>query len=251
MKRRWITCFIALFLQLTAFASSPLVQQGNTAYEKGYYDLAISNYLSEAIARQPSAALLHNLGLAYSQAGFHGKALFCFTKALELNPRNARIKASYRAETATAGASTFKPYSPALWFSASDLFWMNAVIAMAAFALVLMRLFQKKAILTISTLILLALWILIIAIQLPQIMPGTNRSICIVAVPETQIRNGPFSEASVLKQIKDGQILKILERHEDWLQIEDSQNSVGWVRSDHLLEVSGTDGLTMLTTRKL
>jgi SH3-like domain-containing protein len=70
----------------------------------------------------------------------------------------------------------------------------------------------------------------------------------VVIVPEAIARSGPFEEAKVLHQFRDGTELTVLDEKEMgagnagqlWLQVRDAAGRAGWIRSDNLSVLGAT-----------
>ena len=92
---RRIIAFIALLsASFFTFASvdDSLMQQGNTAYQNGDYDLAIDCYQEIIDHGNEGAILYYNLGNAYFKAKQTADALLWYERALRLDPSNEDIK---------------------------------------------------------------------------------------------------------------------------------------------------------------
>ena len=94
---KWITfVLLSLFMTTTTVVAQasmePLVEQGNTAYNEGDYQKAISLYEQTLKMGQHSAALYFNLGNAYYRLNKVAQSIYYFEKAKQLNPKDEDIQ---------------------------------------------------------------------------------------------------------------------------------------------------------------
>lgn len=86
--------YIILFISASVFAtdvSNPFVD-GNTFYNSGKYEAAITSYESVLASGQQSAELYFNLGNSYYKLHKVAPAIYNFEKALQLNPNDPEIQ---------------------------------------------------------------------------------------------------------------------------------------------------------------
>ncbi|WP_310554648.1 tetratricopeptide repeat protein [Flavobacterium sp.] len=88
MKKLFI---LFLFLSQTIWAQSAF-EKGNTLYQNGSYNEAITVYENILKSGQQSAELYFNLGNCYYKQNNVAPAIFNFEKALLLNPNDAEIQ---------------------------------------------------------------------------------------------------------------------------------------------------------------
>ena len=86
--------YLFLFISASVFAtdvSNPFVD-GNTFYNSGKYEAAITSYESVLASGQQSAELYFNLGNSYYKLHKVAPAIYNFEKALQLNPNDPEIQ---------------------------------------------------------------------------------------------------------------------------------------------------------------
>ncbi len=69
--------------------------KGNTLYEQGSYDEAISEYSKLLAQGVESGSLYYNLGNCYIKKGAIGKAILNYERAKRLIPRDSDLKSNY------------------------------------------------------------------------------------------------------------------------------------------------------------
>jgi uncharacterized protein YgiM (DUF1202 family) len=52
----------------------------------------------------------------------------------------------------------------------------------------------------------------------------------VIAADEAVLRHGPFDESQSAFALRDGAELTVLDERENWLQVADTANRVGWIR---------------------
>ena len=56
-----------------------------------------------------------------------------------------------------------------------------------------------------------------------------NSSIAVVTDAEATARSGPFNDAQSAFTARDGGELRVLDRHDDWVQVADGSGKIGWM----------------------
>ena len=57
----------------------------------------------------------------------------------------------------------------------------------------------------------------------------------IVTTGEADVRSSPFDDAQSLFKVRDGIELEVLDRKDNWLEVADSAQRIGWVRRDEVI----------------
>jgi uncharacterized protein YgiM (DUF1202 family) len=56
-----------------------------------------------------------------------------------------------------------------------------------------------------------------------------NSSVAVVTGAETTARSGPFDDAQSAFTAHDGAELRVLDRHDDWVQVANGTGKIGWL----------------------
>jgi len=83
--------FILFLLTTQFFFAQTGFEKGNTLYQKGKYEQAISEYESILASKNHSAELYFNLGNCYYKLNKVAPAIYNYEKALVLNPNDSEI----------------------------------------------------------------------------------------------------------------------------------------------------------------
>ena len=66
-----------------------------------------------------------------------------------------------------------------------------------------------------------------------------SSSVAVVAVPDATARSGPFDEAQNVFSSRDGAELKVLDRHDDWVQVANNAGKIGWFSQKQVAVLPG------------
>ena len=56
-----------------------------------------------------------------------------------------------------------------------------------------------------------------------------NSAVAVVTVADATARSGPFDDAQSVFSARDGAELKVLNRHDDWVQVANNAGKIGWL----------------------
>jgi hypothetical protein len=187
------------------------------------------------------AALYFNHGNALFKSGQVGRAIASYRIAQRLAPRDSAVRANLQfARTSARGGS---PYHRERWRTWLESLSLNEWTLLTA----------------------LTVWLLFILLALRQWRPALQPALrkylfpvcaaaivfgacfgivlnencftqtAIVITGEADVRNGPLDESQSLYKVRDGIEVEVLDRQNDWLQVVDSAQRVGWLRRDQVL----------------
>ncbi|HYV31015.1 MAG TPA: tetratricopeptide repeat protein [Candidatus Binatia bacterium] len=245
-------CFVvATFLWAFAGRANDLsatFDAANRLYEQGKYSEAAVAYERLIQSGERSETLYFNLGDAFFKAGQLGRAIAAWRQGELLAPRDPGLR--FNLQFARKRISGSDPAVSAAWQRALTALTLNEW--------------------TVLTSIALWIWFLLLALRevgptLRQALSGytatagaaafilaaciasaanlqLNSTTAVVTVPEAIARSGPFEEAKVLRQLRDGVELTVLDQFDltnggekqTWLQVRDTANQTGWLKGDQV-----------------
>lgn len=233
---RWLTILFALACagKILAADVSADFAAANRLYAEGKFAEAAAAY--DAILRTgaQSPALLFNAGNAEFKAGHLGKAIAAYRQAELLTPRDAELRANLafarnQVQGPTLRASSWQKWVGSLTLNEGAL--LTAGFFWALFALLALR--QIKPALTpkLRTATRLAAMLTLFsgAILGLQAANHFNTSVAVVTSANATARSGPFDDAQSVFTARDGAELKVLQRHDDWVQVVNSAGKIGWL----------------------
>jgi len=242
-----------LFTLMMIISASAYTQQdsrfknANEQYGKGNFEQAIEMYEQILKSGMEAPQLYYNLGNAYYRNGLLPAAILNYERALLLAPQDKDIR--YNLNLAY-GQITDKIESVGVFFltrwftnfrnSTNSDSW--AIISIIAFILTLGALlfffFAKTSFLRKISFYLALLSLLIsittFAFAHQQKQRLINRDRAIVFSPSVTVRSAPEARGTDLFVLHEGTKVKILQRINNWLEVELLDGSVGWISEEHL-----------------
>ncbi len=229
----------------TAFAqdgADAWFEQANTAYNSGNYDTAIVVYEKILDSGLESVPVYYNMGNAYYKLNEIPMAIYCYEKALKLDPSDEDVQANL----AIANAAVVDKIEPVpqsfiiRWWqdlrsalSGDQWAWCS----IAAFALLLLMLFLflrtrkvglRKLGFFMGLIFLIAFALSVVfAIQLKQIADAEDQAI--IMTPTVTVKSSPSTASVDLFVLHEGAKVDVMETQGDWAQIRIANGSVGWL----------------------
>lgn len=251
MKNGFLRLICLLFLLLAgaakvraADAAAEFAAAGKL-YAEGKFADAAAAYENLLKTGAQSPALLFNAGNAEFKAGHLGQAIAAYRQAEQMEPRDAELRANLafvrnQVQGATLHESRWQNWVGSLTLNEGAL--LTAALFWTLFGLLtlgrirpvlaprLRRATQLVAGLTIFSGAVLAL----------QAENHFRGAIAVVTSAETTARSGPFADAQNAFTAHDGAELRVLNRHEAWVQITDSTGKIGWLNTNQVEVLPGT-----------
>ncbi len=206
----------------------------NKLYAEGKFPDAANAYGKILQNGAQSPALLFNYANAEFKSGHLGRAIAAYRRAAQMSPRDDEIRANLafvrgQVQGPTVREGRWQAWLDVLtlnegaWLTAA-LFWLTLALLVArqlrpAFATKLRGATRLAAVLTICSGLVLAL----------QTMNRFDSSVAVVTGADVTARSGPFDEAQSAFTARDGAELRVLDRHDDWVQVADGAGKIGWL----------------------
>ena len=244
---------IAIILLVTSWsvfcrAQDDLFDDASRAYALQDYPSAIAAYERILFEGYESPELFFNLGNACDKAGYLGKSILYFEKALRLDPnnRNAHMALSYVKKKVGVQITEIPDFLPLRWYRSivgllsSDV-WAIAqvVICVIGLALLFMVLFKsflpgsaRWIVLFLTTLFFVATFCF--AYQKRNWENGNTAAI--VMDQSTSIFIGPDERSDRVADVSEGVKVYILGKIGSWYKVRLADRDVGWIKSD-LIEI--------------
>jgi tetratricopeptide (TPR) repeat protein len=237
--KRFATILIllaALALRAQAADAAAEFDSANDLYAKGKFSEAAGLYEQMAAGGQVSSALLFNLGNAAFKSGQIGRAIAAYSRAERLSPRDPDVRANLQfARNEISGGDSVRPdWCERLlgrltlngWTTlASVFFWVW-------FGLLAAREWKPAWRPALRHFTLLAgvaavgLWLGTGALWFDR--HANPRAV--VVDRDAVVRGGPLDDAQSVYTARDGVELTVLDRRDDWLQVNDGHQRIGWVK---------------------
>jgi len=246
----WRFC-LALGLSLFVFnqtsfaaAASADFSAANKLYAEGRFSEAMAAYDAILKTGVQSPALLFNAGNAEFKAGHLGKAIAAYRQAELLTPRDAELRANLafvrnQVQGATLRESRWQNWVGTLTLNEGAA--LTTIFFWALFALLALRQLKPALAPKLQTATRLAVLLTIFsgAVLALQTTNRFNASIAVVTSTEATARSGPFDEAQSVFSARDGAELKVLDRHDDWVQVANNAGKIGWLSRKQVAVLPG------------
>jgi tetratricopeptide (TPR) repeat protein len=242
----WILVLLALGFAGKLFATDAGgdFSAANKLYAEGKFADAANAYEKNLASGATSPNLLFNYGNAEFKSGNLGKAIAAFRRAELLAPRDSEIRANLAFVRNQVQGSTVR-----------ESFWQNwlgnlslnewTIFAMITFWLTFILLAAKQlrpalaAKLKSATWIFAALTIFSGTILGVQAANHFTKQTAVVISAQAMARSGPFDDAQSAFTTRDGTELSVLDRRDDWVQVADGSEKIGWLPANQVEVLPG------------
>ncbi len=225
-KRTTRTAALALLLLVN---TQQPAENGVQAYESGEYEAAVTAFAQQTQTSPTDANAWYNLGNAYYRTGERGPAIWAWATALQLDPRGRDIVHNLRA----AGNVEAIRVRPPLAVRSEEWFLLAALAWWLAAGLAVRALMRKKrpspwlaAPLIVALLCAVAGWR---AAQPVRYGIAINEPAALHAEPTIR--------SPLLRSLRVGAVLTVLEERSDWLLIRTIDERSAWIARDDVREL--------------
>jgi tetratricopeptide (TPR) repeat protein len=237
-------CVLLFAAKIFAAEAAADFSAANEIYAKGKFAEAAAAYEKILQTGATSPALLFNAANAEFKAGHLGKAIASYRRAELLAPRDAELRANLAFVRNQVQGATLRESRWQNWMGSLTLdegarltaifFWLLFALLAArqirpALAPKLRGATQLAVVATVFSGAVLAL----------QAANHFNSSVAVVTSAETTARSGPFDEAQSAFTAHDGAELKVLDRHDDWVQVVSGTGKIGWLSRQQVAVLPG------------
>lgn len=243
------TFYILLLFSQVFFANNGF-EKGNSLYQKGKYQEAITAYESVLANNKQAAELYFNLGNCYYKLNKVAPSIYYYEKALVLNPSDAEIHNNLKfaqkllidevKEVPKVGfdklISDFtSAYSPNTWA------WITIVLAFLFLFFFIGYYFSYrtayKRVFFIGLFFLLLLMLGSVFSAIYEKTRFEKEQPAIVFVEVATVKSEPKSEAPEAFVLHEGTKVFIKETLDNWLKIQLADGTEGWIESDEVKKV--------------
>ncbi len=206
----------------------------NGFYARGKFAEAATAYAKILESGAQSPALWFNAGNAEFKAGHLGKAIAAYRQAEQLAPRDAELRANLAFVRNQVPGATLRERRWQSWLGSLTLN-ESAVLATVFFwvlcALLVLRQLKPALIPKLKTATWLALALTIFSVAVLSLQAANHLSsfVAVVTDADAVARSGPFEDAQNSFTARDGAELKILQRHDEWVQVANNVGKIGWL----------------------
>ena len=232
----WLSILLTLVCagKLLAADVSTDFAAANKLYAEGKFAAAATAYDVILKAGAQSPALLFNCGNAEFKAGHLGQAIAAYRRAELLAPRDAELRANLAFVRNQVQGATLRESRWQIWVSSLTLnegALLTAVFFWAMFGLFIARQIRPALAPKLQGAIRLAVALTIFSGAMLALQAANHftASVAVVTVADATARSGPFDEAQSAFTARDGAELRVLDRHDDWVQVANNAGKIGWL----------------------
>lgn len=241
--------FIFLLVSQVFFAQSNF-EKGNALYQKGNYEEAITAYESILSGKKESAELYFNLANCYYKLNKVAPAIYNYEKALVLNPNDTEILNNLlfahkmtideiKVVPKVGFAKLLRDFTGIFHYDT----WAWITVSFAGLFLLFFigyyfsQLTLSKRIFFIGMFVLVFLILMSTLAALFEKSHDTNERPAIVFAEIAQVKSEPKSSSSDVFVLHEGAKVYLHESIENWVKIELTDGSEGWIESNNVKSV--------------
>jgi tetratricopeptide (TPR) repeat protein len=240
LQRLILICAIVCgIFAATAQDVATAFNEANRLYEQQNFAGAAAAYEKIIHSGTVSVPLYFNLGNAWFKAGQTGGAIAAYRSAAKLAPRDPDVRANLRFARDTV--QNVKPPKSNLWTELVDRLTVNEWTIAAAIALtltfLLLAVAQWKREWTKNARFYATIVGAFAVVLIVCTAASAQRQfvkVAVIAVDEAVLRRGPFDESQSAYTLRDGAELTVLDQRDQWVQVADTANRIGWLRDKQI-----------------
>ncbi|MDO8603199.1 MAG: tetratricopeptide repeat protein [Candidatus Omnitrophota bacterium] len=244
MKRIFAFSFLMFFIFISLSIASDIPEElfikGNSSYESGDYEKAVSVYEELVRMDKISPGVFYNLGNSYFKLKKIGMAILNYEKALRLDPRDRDMRLNLKIARSMA---VDKINTPERGFILGAIFFLydrmtiNELTAMCSFFYLVVILFLILSIFLVAkrrlmfyTAGVFGITSCILLIFLSAKINKENfTKTGIIVAEKIDVRSGPKEDYLLQFTLHEGAKVSIVKDTQNWYEIELSSDLKGWV----------------------
>jgi len=234
--KNWVFIMFAILCarNLPAADATTDFLSANELYAKGKFADATAIYGKILQTDGQSPSLLFNYGNAEFKAGHLGKAIAAYRRAELLAPRDAELRANLAFVRSQVQGATLRENSWQRWVGSLSLnegAVVTAVLLWLLFLLLAARQIRPALAPKLHNATRLAAVLLLFAgvVLALQAANHLDSAVAVVTSTEATARSGPFDDAQSAFTARDGAEMRVLDRHDEWVQVADGSGKIGWM----------------------
>jgi tetratricopeptide (TPR) repeat protein len=243
------TLYLLLFTSQFFFAQSGF-ERGNALYQKGKYEEAISAYETILDSKKESAELYFNLANCYYKLNKVAPAIYNYEKALVLNPNDSEIQNNLafahkltideiKVVPKVGFAKLLRDFTGAFHYNT----WAWITVALSGFFLLFFLGYYFSQLTSSKRIFFIGMFMIVFLILLSGLAAifekshFENERPAIVFAEITQVKSEPKSSSSDVFMLHEGAKVFLHESIENWVKIELTDGSEGWIENSSVKSV--------------
>ncbi len=239
---------IFLFSTVSIAQNTTLFNVGNTLYNNGNFEEAISKYDAVLKTGHHSAELYYNMANAYYKLNEIAQSIYYYEKALLLSPNDEDIKTNLAfAQRQTVDVINeipqlgFSKFIDTITNKFSFDYWAKLTIGFVVVFVILFLVYYflyqstQKRITFIASMLMLMLASATLFFAFKQYNYEQNNTPAIVFAKETEIKTEPNLKSPAVFKLHEGTKVKVLEAYDkNWSKIKIADGKTGWVINEDI-----------------
>ena len=235
--RHFFVCLCAMFVfNAAASVAETDFDTANRLYGQGKFTEAAGAYEKLIQSGVTSGAIYFNLGDACFKAGRFGRAIVAYRQAMQLTPRDQDLRANLQFVRSQVSGPTLRTHRWQIWIDTLSLNEWTC-LTVTAFWITFLLLAAKQwkpqwqsALRTYNTgaLVLFLVFACGFGISLGQHL---GKKVAIVTSHDANVLGSPFASQELFT-VRDGAELQVLDQKDDWYQVSDGAERIGWLQRD-------------------
>jgi len=208
----------------------------NELYAQGKFAEAAAAYEKILQTAGQSPSLLFNDGNAEFKAGHLGRAISAYRRAELLAPRDPELHANLAFVRNQVQGATLRESHWQDWIGSLTL--NEGALLTALFFWMMFGLLTARQIWPATgpklrgvTRLTVALTIVSGALLTWQASNHFNSAVAVATDAGATARSGPFDDAQMTFTAHDGAEMQVLDRHDNWVQVNDGTGKIGWLNT--------------------
>ncbi len=243
------TLYLLLLTSQFFFAQSGF-ERGNALYQKGKYEEAISAYETILDSKKESAELYFNLANCYYKLNKVAPAIYNYEKALVLNPNDSEIQNNLafahkltideiKVVPKVGFAKLLRDFTGAFHYNT----WAWITVALSGFFLLFFLGYYFSQLTSSKRIFFIGMFMIVFLILLSGLAAifekshFENERPAIVFAEITQVKSEPKSSSSDVFMLHEGAKVFLHESIENWVKIELTDGSEGWIENSAVKSV--------------
>lgn len=229
-------------LKVQAEDVNVLFKEAGAFYSQSEYSSTIDRYEKIIRSGEESAAVYFNLANAYYKINMPGKAVLNYERALQLSPRDGDINYNYKYVKNRLATGLFPEESNVLKKvikAHGDFYSIDEMVLIIALLSGLMGVFIVCSVyfdfgkrIKITAYMLYSLLFCIFLIGLIVKLDMVKNTYVVVSSGESKFE--PREKATTYFEIKEGELLSVIKKQNEWLKIKRFDGKIGWVNSESI-----------------
>ncbi len=232
--------FIFTGISMAVDRPEELYKKGNSSYENGDYEKAVSFYEGLLRIDEVSPEAFYNLGNSYFKLKKIGKAILNYERALRINPRdkdtqvNLKLTKAMTVDKINTSERGFVLNMLLFLYDRVNINELLLICSILYLAIILILIFSifliaKRRFVFYTTGVFGAIFFILFIFLFAKIKNENFAKTGIIVAEKADARSGPKDDYLLQFTLHEGTKVGIIKEAQDWYEIEISKDLKGWI----------------------